>query len=220
MGQKIHPKSFRLGIIEDWASKWFAPRQIFREYLNQDIKIRKFLLNKLRDARIDKIGIERSGKDNEIFINIHTAKPGMVIGRGGEGVDSLKKEVETSIQKKLKNKIAREIKIEIKEIKNPWISASLIGQMAAQQIEKRMPFRQVMKKSIERVMSNREIKGIRMEMSGRLNGIEIARREWLGQGQLPRNTIRADIDYSHTEAQCTYGKIGIKVWIYKGEKFE
>ena len=127
---------------------------------------------------------------------------------------------EREIIKKYSRKIEREIKIEIREIKNPWISASLVGQMAAQQIEKRMPFRQVMKKSIERVITNKEVKGIRMEVAGRLNGTEIARREWLGQGQLPRNTIRADIDYSHNEAQCTYGKIGIKVWIYKGEKFE
>ena len=173
---------------------------------------------KLSEASVANIEIEHSA--NKLNIIIETARPGLIIGRGGEGVDSLKKEVETKIQKKLKNKIAREIKIEIREIKNPWISASLVGQMAAQQIEKRMPFRMVMKKSIERVIANKEVKGIRMEMSGRLNGIEIARREWLGQGQLPRNTIRADIDYSHNEAQCTYGKIGIKVWIYKGEKFE
>lgn len=118
------------------------------------------------------------------------------------------------------NPADRGIKIEIREVKNLWISAVLVAQMAAQQIEKRMPFRQVLKKSIERVMTNREVKGIRIEVSGRLNGIEIARREWLGQGRLPRNTIRADIDYAQDEAQCTYGKIGIKVWIYKGDKFE
>ena len=108
----------------------------------------------------------------------------------------------------------------VQEVKNPWISAALVAQMAAQQIEKRIPFRRVLKKSIERVVTNREVKGIRMEVSGRLNGIEIARREWLGQGRLSRNTIRADIDYAQDEAQCTYGKIGIKVWIYKGDKFE
>ncbi len=217
MSHKVHPKSFRIKGTEDWNVRGFYGKKM-PQYLEEDFLIKDFLRKKLVEASVANIEIEHSA--NRLSVIIETARPGLIIGRGGEGVDSLKKEVETSIQKKLKNKIAREIKIEIKEIKNPWISASLIGQMAAQQIEKRMPFRQVMKKSIERVMSNREIKGIRMEMSGRLNGIEIARREWLGQGQLPRNTIRADIDYSHTEAQCTYGKIGIKVWIYKGEKFE
>ena len=144
----------------------------------------------------------------------------MIIGRGGDGISALKTEIENKIHRKLKNFSKRELKIEIKEVKNPWISAALVAQMAAQQIEKRIPFRQVLKKSIERVMTNREVKGIRMEVSGRLNGIEIARREWLGQGRLPRNTIRADIDYAQDEAHCTYGKIGIKVWVYKGDKFE
>jgi small subunit ribosomal protein S3 len=144
----------------------------------------------------------------------------LIIGRGGNGIDALKAEITKKIAKKIKNKSKREYKIEIREVKNPWISSALVAQMAAQQIEKRIPFRQVLKKSIERVMTNREAKGIRMEVSGRLNGIEIARREWLAQGRLPRNTIRADIDYAQDEAQCTYGKIGIKVWIYKGDKFE
>ena len=144
-----------------------------------------------------------------------------------DSISKLKKEIENKIQRKITSKAlkpttksTRELKLEIREIKNPWISAALIAEMAAQQIEKRMPFRQVLKKSIERVMTNREVKGIRMEVAGRLNGIEIARREWLAQGRLPRNTIRADIDYAQDEAQCTYGKIGIKVWIYKGDKFE
>ena len=138
----------------------------------------------------------------------------------------MKKQVEDEIRRKIKRPASamaptgREYKLEIKEVKNPWVSAALVAQMAAQQIEKRIPFRQVLKKSIERVMTNREAKGIRMEVSGRLNGIEIARREWLGSGRMPRNTIRADIDFSQDEAQCTYGKIGIKVWIYKGDKFE
>jgi small subunit ribosomal protein S3 len=152
---------------------------------------------------------------------IETARPGLIIGRGGNGIEVLKTEIEKKIARKLKNnKSKREIKLEIKEIRNPWISSALVAQMAAQQIEKRIPFRQVLKKSIERVITNREVKGIRMEVAGRLNGIEIARREWLGSGRLPRNTIRADIDYAQDEAQCTYGKIGIKVWIYKGDKFD
>ena len=176
----------------------------------------------MADASVANIEIEHSA--NKLNIIIETARPGLIIGRGGGGVDVLKKEIENKIQKKLKMRLMgapqREIKIEIREVKNPWISAALVAQMAAQQIEKRIPFRQVLKKSIERVMTNREAKGIRIEVSGRLNGIEIARREWLSQGRLPRNTIRADVDYAQDEAQCTYGKIGIKVWIYKGDKFE
>ena len=217
VSHKVHPKSFRIRGTEDWNIRGFYGKKM-PQYLEEDFLIKDFLRKKLSEASVANIEIEHSA--NKLIVIIETARPGLIIGRGGEGVDSLRKEVEVKIQKKLKNKIAREIKIEIREIKNPWISASLVGQMAAQQIEKRMPFRQVMKKSIERVITNKEVKGIRMEVAGRLNGTEIARREWLGQGQLPRNTIRADIDYSHNEAQCTYGKIGIKVWIYKGEKFE
>jgi small subunit ribosomal protein S3 len=180
--------------------------------------IKDFLQKKLVEASLAGIEIEHSA--NKLNIIIETARPGLIIGRGGEGIELLKSEVEKKIKRKLKNALKREIKIEIKEVKNPWISAALVARMAAQQIEKRIPFRQVIKKSIERVMTNREVKGIRMEMAGRLNGIEIARREWLSQGRLPRNTLRADIDYAQDEAHCTYGKIGIKVWIYKGEKFE
>jgi small subunit ribosomal protein S3 len=217
MSHKVHPKSFRIKGTEDWNIRGFYGKKM-PQYLEEDFLTKEFLRKKLVEASVANIEIEHSA--NKLNIIIETARPGLIIGRGGEGVDSLKKEIETKIQKKLANKTAREIKIEIREIKNPWISASLVAQMAAQQIEKRMPFRQVIKKSIERVMTNREVKGIRIEMAGRLNGIEIARREWLGQGQLPRNTIRADIEYAHSEAQCTYGKIGIKVWLYKGEKFE
>jgi len=192
--------------------------------LEEDFLIKDFLRKKLIEASVANIQIEHSA--NKVNVIIETARPGLIIGRGGEGIETLKKEIEKKIQRKLKRPAlakgtsGREIKLEIREIKNPWISAALVAQMAAQQIEKRMPFRQVLKKSIERVMGNRESKGIRMEVSGRLNGIEIARREWLGQGRMPRNTIRADIDFAQDEAQCTYGKIGIKVWIYKGEKFE
>ncbi len=217
MAHKVHPKSFRIKGTEDWNIRGFYGRKM-PQYLEEDFLIKDFLRKKLIEASIAGIQIEHSA--NKVNVIIETARPGLIIGRGGEGIEKLKKEVEKKIQRKLKNKNIREIKLEIREVKNPWISAVLVAQMAAQQIEKRMPFRQVLKKSIERVMTNRESKGIRMEVSGRLNGIEIARREWLGQGQMPRNTIRADIDYAHDEAQCTYGKIGIKVWIYKGEKFE
>ena len=222
MAHKVHPKSFRIKGTEDWNIRGFYGRKM-PQYLEEDFLIKDFLRKKLVEASVANIEIEHSA--NKVSVIIETARPGLIIGRGGEGIESLKKEIENKIQRKITSKkliptAARQLKIEIKEVKNPWISAALVAQMAAQQIEKRIPFRQVLKKSIERVMTNRESKGIRMEVAGRLNGIEIARREWLGQGRLPRNTIRADIDYAQDEAQCTYGKIGIKVWIYKGDKFE
>ena len=217
MSHKVHPKSFRIKGTEDWNIRGFYGKKMPR-FLEEDFLIKDFLRKKLVEASVANIEIEHSA--NKLNIIIETARPGIIIGRGGGGVDALKTEVENKIKRKLKSTTKREIKIEIREIKNPWISASLVGQMAAQQVEKRIPFRQVMKKTIERVMTNREVKGIRMEFAGRLNGIEIARREWLSQGRMPRNTLRADIDYSQDEAHCTYGKIGIKVWIYKGEKFE
>ena len=217
MSHKVHPKSFRIRGIEDWNIRGFYGKKM-PQYLEEDFLIKDFLQKKLVEASLAGIEIEHSA--NKLNIIIETARPGLIIGRGGEGVELLKLEIEKKIKRKLKSALKRQIKIEIKEVKNPWISATLVAKMAAQQIEKRIPFRQVMKKSIERVMTNREVKGIRMEMAGRLNGIEIARREWLSQGRLPRNTLRADIDYAQDEAHCTYGKIGIKVWIYKGEKFE
>jgi small subunit ribosomal protein S3 len=221
MSHKVHPKSFRIKGTEDWNIRGFYGRKM-PQYLEEDFLIKDFLRKKLSEASVANIQIEHAA--NKVNVIIETARPGLIIGRGGNGIETLKKEIETRVRRKTKTRVAegkaRELKIEIKEIRNPWISAALIAQMAAQQIEKRMPFRQVLKKSIERVMTNREVKGIRIEVAGRLNGIEIARREWLGQGQLPRNTIRADIDYAQDEAQCTYGKIGIKVWLYKGDKFE
>lgn len=233
MAHKVHPKSFRIKGMEDWNIRGFYGKKM-SQYLEEDILVKDFLKKKLAEASVANIGIEHSA--NKLNIIIETARPGIIIGRGGEGVETLKKEIEkkiknndlsyekgtlTEIRKsKQQNKTKKEIKIEIREIKNPWVSASLVAQMAAQQIEKRIPFRQVIKKSIERVMQNKEIKGIKMEFAGRLNGIEIARKEWLKQGRMPSNTIRSDIDYAQSEAHCTYGAIGVKVWIYKGEKFD
>jgi small subunit ribosomal protein S3 len=217
MAHKVHPKSFRIKGTEDWNIRGFYGRKM-PQYLEEDFLIKDFLRKKLVEASVANIQIEHSA--NKVNVIIETARPGLIIGRGGGGIDALKTEVENKIRRKLHSKNIREIKIEIREVRNPWICAALVAQMAAQQIEKRIPFRQVLKKSIERVITNKEAKGIRMEVAGRLNGIEIARREWLGQGRMPRNTIRADVDYAQDEAQCTYGKIGIKVWIYKGEKFE
>ncbi|MDP2910319.1 MAG: 30S ribosomal protein S3 [bacterium] len=226
MSHKVHPKAYRLRRIADWDSRGFyhKPAQL----LEEDFRIRQYINKKLEKVGIEKIEIERfSGKINII---ISSARPGLIIGRGGEGVEQLKKELEKKVIKPLKdmNKPAfakalagkTELRIEIREIKNPWTSAGLSAQWVAQQIEKRVAFRRVLKQALGKIMANREIKGARIEISGRLNGVEIARREWIGEGQLPRQTIRADIDYAKAEAFCTYGVIGIKVWIYKGEKFE
>lgn len=217
MAHKVHPKAYRIRGTEDWNIRGFYGKKM-PQFLEEDFLVKDFLTKKLKEAQVANIQIEHSA--NKLNIIIDTARPGLIIGRGGDGIEALKKEVETQIRKKIKNHTKREFKLEIREIKNPFISSPLVAQMTAQQIEKRIPFRQILKKTIERVMTNREVKGVRMEVSGRLNGIEIARREWLGAGRMPRSTIRADIDYAQDEAHCTYGKIGIKVWIYKGDKFE
>lgn len=222
MTHKVHPKAFRIRGMEDFNIRGFYGNNM-PQYLEEDFMIKDFLRGKLKEASVANIEIEHSA--NKLNIIIESARPGLIIGRGGEGVELLKKAIEQKMQKKgklaaYKSSGTRQIKIDIKEIKNPFTSAALVGQMGAQQIEKRIPFRQVMKRSIERVMQNKEVKGIRMEMSGRLNGNEIARKEWLREGRMPRQTIRAIIDYAHVEALCTYGVIGVKVWIYKGDKFE
>jgi small subunit ribosomal protein S3 len=217
MAHKVHPKSFRIRGIEDWNIRGFYGKKM-SQYLEEDFLIKDFLRKKLSEAQVSNIEIEHSA--NKLNIIIETARPGLIIGRGGGGVEKLKEIIEKKIKSRKFSPVKdREIKIEIREVKNPWSSASLVAQWASQQIEKRVPFRQVLKRAIERVMSNKEVKGVRIEVSGRLNGIEIARKEWLKQGRLPRQTIRAILDYSQREAHCTYGTIGIKVWIYKGEKF-
>jgi len=217
MSHKVHPKSYRIKGIEDWNIRGFYGKNLVQDF-KEDFLTREFLKKKLAEASVANIEIERS--TNKMNIIIHTARPGLIIGRGGEGVEKLKEVVQKKLGVRKKDTTKKEIKIEIREVKNPWISAALVGQWMAQQIEKRVPFRQVLKRSIERVIANKEVKGVRVEVSGRLNGVEIARKEWLRQGCLPRQTIRADIDYTQTQAHCTYGVIGIKVWIYKGDKFE
>ena len=223
MGHKVHPKSFRIKGVEDWNVRGFYGKKM-PQFLEEDFLIKDFLRKILVEAAVANIEIEHSA--NKINIIIESARPGIIIGRGGQGAECLK----AMIIKKMNDKVfssarlgeakpVRQIKIDIKEIKNPWVSAMLVAQWAAQQLEKRIPFRQVLKMVLDRVMQNTEIKGVRVEVSGRLNGVEIARKEWLKQGRMPRQTIRADIDYAQYEALCTYGVIGIKVWIYKGEKF-
>lgn len=214
MSHRVHPKIFRIRRTSDWSSRW-ATKKNFPRYLEEDFKIREFLEKELKDSGIEEIEIERFS--DKINIIISTARPGIAIGRGGEGIEKLRREL---IKKIVKTGEKRELKIEIKGIRDPWARANLVSQWIAQQIEKRTPYRRVLKRALSKVIANKEIKGVRVEVAGRLNGAEIARREWLKQGQLPRQTLRADIDYGQARAHCTYGTIGVKVWLYKGEKFE
>lgn len=220
MGQKVHPTIFRLGIIKDWSSRWFNIAK-YKYFLKEDIFIRKFFEGKLsRDAAIYKIEIERTANLIHVFIN--TARPGILIGRGGSGVESIKKNIESiifNLRKSVKDFKMPVIKIEIREIRNPETCASLLAYEAASDLERRLPFRRTLKRIIEKAMGNKIIKGVKIAMSGRLNGSEIARTEWLSKGRIPLHTLRADIDYFQTGAYTTYGVIGIKVWLYKGEVF-
>lgn len=216
MSHKVHPKIFRIRETADWDSRWLDKKR-FADNLEEDFKIREFLNKKLCKVGIEKIEIERSaGKLNVV---LSSARPGLIFGRGGAGIEDLKKEIIAKILKKVAGK-KPELRLEVKEVRNPWISATLSAQFIAQQIERRTPFRKVLKQTLGKIMANKEVKGLRLGVAGRLDGAEIARKEVIRKGQLPRQTIRADIDYGVAQAHCTYGNIGIKVWIYKGEKFE
>jgi len=213
--KKVHPKAFRIKEITDWESRGFYKKD-FGKLLEEDFKIREFLKKKIGKLGVEKIEIERSpGKINLI---ISSARPGLIIGRGGGGVEALKKELDATLPLPLREK--REIKIEIREIRNPWAQASLAAQWISQQIEKRVPYRRILKQVLDKIMAVKGVEGARVQVAGRLDGIEIARTEWLKRGRLPRQTLRADIDYAQDRAYCTYGVVGIKVWIYKGERFD
>ncbi|MGI5997127.1 MAG: 30S ribosomal protein S3 [Lutispora sp.] len=207
MGQKVNPHGLRVGIIKDWDSKWYASDKDFSDLLIEDNKIREYLKKKLFSSGISKIEIERTA--NKVRINISTAKPGMVIGKGGAGIEALRKEVE-----KLTNN--KSVSINISEIKVPELDAQLVAENIAAQLEKRISFRRAMKQAMQRTMRS-GAKGIKAMTSGRLGGAEIARSEWYREGTIPLQTLRADIDYGFAEAHTTYGRIGVKVWIYKGE---
>lgn len=211
MTHKVHPKSFRIKEIEDWSSRGFYERK-FTSQLEEDFRLREFLKKKIGKFGVEKIEIERF--PGKITVIISSARPGLLIGRGGGTVEEIKKELGNKIVKQ-----GQELKIEILEVRNPWTSAALSAQWIADQIGKRVRFRRVLKQSLGKIMAQKGIKGARVEVAGRLDGIEIARDEWLSKGRLPRQTLRADIDYAQDQAYCSYGVIGIKVWIYKGDKF-
>lgn len=219
MSHKVHPKIFRIKEIADWDSRGFHKKNLV-SFLKGDFIIREFLNKQLADMAVEKIEIERfPGKLNVI---ISSARPGLIIGRGGGGVEELKKSLLKILAKKLpveSTSLKKNIRIEIREIKDPWLSAGLSAQWVAQQLERRIPHKRTLKQALEKISAHKTVQGARIEMSGRLDGTEIARRAWLKKGRLPRQTLRADIDYSQTRAYCTYGVIGVKVWIYKGDKF-
>lgn len=215
MSHKVHPKIFRIKELTDWNSQWFDKKR-YKENLEQDWKIREFLNKKLSQAAIDQVTIKRSV--NSIYIVIKTARPGIIIGRGGTGIQDLKKDI---INKIFRGKIKGiDIKIDVEEIPKSETRAMIVAKNVAEQLERRMPFRRIMKQTIEKVMQSPGNKGIKISLAGRLGGSEMARREWLKEGKLPLQTLRANIDYAHINAYTTYGVIGVKVWLYKGEKFE
>jgi small subunit ribosomal protein S3 len=211
MGHKVHPTIHRIPLIYIWDSKWFARKGKAPQFLEQEIKIREYLQEKLKEAAIDSMNIERTPK--ELKVVILAGKPGVIIGRGGQSLEILRKYIERSIlQFKLK------VDISVQEVRQPALSAKIVARNAALEIERRMPFRRVMKQTIEKVMSA-GAQGVKIGMGGRLNGVEIARTEKLSAGKMSLITLRSEVDYAICEAQTIYGKIGIKVWIYKGEAF-
>jgi small subunit ribosomal protein S3 len=206
LGQKTHPYGFRLGYNKGWKSRWFAKRE-YADLLHEDVVLRKQLKDRLRSAGVDTIEIERAA--NKLVVRIHTARPGIIIGRKGSEIDKLKNDV----QKRTK----REVHIDIQEVHRPELNAQLVAESIALQLEKRVAFRRAMRKAVDSALRF-GCKGIKVRVAGRLNGAEIARKEWYLQGRLPLQTLRADIDFGTAEARTTYGVIGVKCWVYQGEK--
>jgi len=208
MGHKVHPTGIRLGIVKDWTSKWYAPSKDYADLLNTDLEVRDFLKKRLTHASVSRIQIDRPAKN--AHITIHTARPGVVIGKKGEDIDRLRKEVA--------EKIGIPVHISIEEIRKPELDACLVAENVAGQLERRIMFRRAMKRAVQNSM-RLGAEGIRINIAGRLNGAEIARSEWYREGRVPLHTLRADIDYGLAEAKTTYGVLGVKVWIFKGEVF-
>ena len=212
MGQKVHPTGFRLGIATDWTSKWYAGSDQFADFLAEDMKIREFLKKKLAQAGVSRIQISRPAKS--VAVTIHTARPGIIIGKKGEDIERLRIEVASLVSAHINN-----VKISIEEIRKPELDAQLVAENIASQLERRVMFRRAMRRSVTNAMRI-GAEGIKINVSGRLNGAEIARNEWYREGRVPLHTLRADVDYGFAEALTTYGILGVKVWIYKGEVFD
>jgi len=206
MGQKVHPTGIRLGIVKDWTSTWYADTKHYADYLNLDLKVRDFVRKRLSHASVSRIQIQRPASN--AIITVHTARPGIVIGKKGEDIEKLRAEVS--------REMGLPVHINIEEIRKPEIDAQLVAEGVAQQLERRIMFRRAMKRAVSNAM-RLGAQGIKINVAGRLNGAEIARGEWYREGRVPLHTLRADIDYGFTEANTTYGVIGVKVWIFKGE---
>jgi small subunit ribosomal protein S3 len=212
----VHPFAHRLGIIRDWKSRWFGAKEEYKKFLKGDILIRSFLEKRLRGSHVAGVEIERNAKTFRIVIK--TARPGMIIGRAGEGSVKLKNDI-LKEAKRHEFDIPKDFKLDIEEVRSPESNADIVGEMVAEGLEKRLPFRMVLKQTVEKVMANRDVKGARIAISGRLGGAEMARYEQIRRGGIPLQTFRADIDYARKTARLPYGAIGVKVWIYKGQIF-
>ncbi|RRQ23242.1 30S ribosomal protein S3 [Guyparkeria sp. SCN-R1] len=211
MGHKVHPVGFRLGISSDWSSRWYADNKNFSDYLEQDVRTRKYIRQRLKDASVSRVQIERPARS--AAVTIHTARPGIVIGRKGEDIERLRTEIAPMLGLE-----RSAVKVSVEEIRKPELDAQLVAESIAQQLERRVMFRRAMKRAVQTTM-RLGAGGVKVNVAGRLGGAEIARTEWYREGRVPLHTLRADIDYGMAEAQTTYGIIGVKVWIFKGEVF-
>jgi small subunit ribosomal protein S3 len=218
MSHTVHPYAHRLGILRDWKSRWFGDNKKYRDYLKADVLVREYLFKKMRNMFVSKIEIERS--DKAIRIIIKSSRPGMIVGRGGEGSERLRVDLVKFMRRTKVYREDLEIKIDIEEVRSPESDARLVALMVRDALERRMPFRRVMKQTLEKVMANRDVKGVRIRLGGRLNGADMARTEELKLGQVPLQTFRADIDFARVRATIPQGDLGIKVWIYRGEVFD
>lgn len=217
MSHSVHPFSHRLGVIRDWKGRWFANKKQYRDNFRSDILIREFLVKELRSFYVGGIDIERNQKALRIIIK--TSRPGMLIGRAGDGITKLREKIVKLLERNDVKLAGQELKIEIEEVKNPESNAAIVAMMVAEALEKRLPFRRVLKQTIEKVAAAREVQGVKIKLGGRLGGAEMARNEDLKKGRIPLQTLRADIDFAREKAHMTYGDIGIKVWIYRGDIF-
>lgn len=213
MGHKVNPVGLRIGITQNWKSKWFSKKE-YSQNLRQDIEIRSLVSKKWKNASISDVEMERSA--SAIRVIIKTARPGVLIGRGGSGIEDVKKQI---LDRFFPGNKKLNLKIEIQEVKNFEESAQIVANQVAEQLEKRMPFRRVLKSMLEQVIKNNSVKGVKIEVAGRLGGAEMSRREWAAKGTLPLHTLRANIDFARSTGYTTYGTLGVKVWIYKGEVF-
>ncbi len=209
MGQKVHPTGFRLGVVKKHNANWYAKGKTFKENLIEDLKVRDYLKNKLRFSSVSKVEIDRSAQN--FTVSIHTSRPGIIIGKKGEEIENIKKSIEKIVN--------RPAQVQIKEVRKPDLDATILAEGIAQQLERRVQFRRAMKRAVQSAL-RQGAKGVRTEVSGRLGGAEIARTEWYREGRVPLHTLRADVDYGTAEAATTYGIIGVKVWVYRGEIME